>query len=55
MKRLEGGILGVEGIFGGCGEGVSRGVVGGCIFPFDLFRAAKREGVLPELANTFSF
>lgn len=55
MKRLGGGIWGVEGMFGGCGGGVSGGLWRGGGFPFDLFRAAKREGALPELANTFSW
>lgn len=45
MKRLGGGIRGVEGTFGGCGGGVSKGAMeGGGGFPFDLFRAAKKEG-----------
>lgn len=37
-------------------EGVSRGLWKGGVFPFDLFRAAKRDGgALPALANTFSW
>lgn len=47
MKRLGGGLWAVEGMFGGCGGGVSRGLWkggGGGVFPFDLFRAAEREG-----------
>lgn len=43
---------------GGFGGGVSRGYGGGGVgrgLPFDLFRAAKTEGALPELANAFSW
>ena len=58
MKRSGGGIWGVEEMIGGFGGGVSGGYGGGGGgrgLPFDLFRAAKTEGALPELANTFSW
>lgn len=34
--------------------GVFQGGYEAGVLPFDLFRAAKREGALPKLANTFS-
>lgn len=40
---------GVEGMFGGEVGDFQAGVL-----PFDLFRAAKREGAPSKLANTFS-
>lgn len=55
MKRLGGGIWGAEGCFVAVVGFMCVHVcvcVGG---PFDVFRAAKKEGALPELANTFSW
>lgn len=45
--------VGVEGMFGGEVGDFQGGYEAG-VLPFDLFRAAKREGAQSKLANTFS-